>query len=230
MDQDQDQPALARLADDGNPHADEGGNEIDDRSNTPAGPPPTVWNISVTIPPMPNATGGEQLLARIVSAGPGGAEPLVVLLDALLEIGCHAVANLHPESCRDIPAGALAKAAERLPLFYPDVTRAAEIAQVWAERSSEVEAWRLRRLARGTEPPVPETPFPTSIAAAYSRKIHGNAGVFENANVHADQDGQAVVTPKAPRKRRAAAPAKRGGRTAKAPAAKVRAKKGAKRW
>lgn len=219
MDQDQDDAlALARAADDGNPHADEDGDTGDDAR------PTTALDDGVTSTADDDEPGAA-LQARIAAVGPAGAGELVALIDALLTIGCHAVANLHPESTRDIPAAALITAAEHLPDFYPDRARASEIAQVWRERAAEVEAWRQRRLERGEPSPAP-TPFPTAIAGQYAQKVHGSPGVFATHEIDTDRDGQPVVKgPKAPPTRRS--PAAAGARKPAKAGAKAKAKKSA---
>lgn len=186
-DQNEDEPALARLADDGNPNgtplAVEHMDDVEPEPDTPepnSGPPPD-----------------NDILSRLALAGPFGGTRLVELIDALLTIGCHAVAHLHPADTRDIPAEALEVAASRLPLFYPDRNRAGEVAQVWAERAAEVRRWRARRLAQ-PEPEAAPTPFPTAVAGAYSQKIHGSPGVFATHDIGVDADGQPVLKPKAP--------------------------------
>lgn len=129
------------------------------------------------------------------------------LIDALLTIGCHAVANLHPESCRDVPADALVIVAQHLPEFYTDRTRATEIAQVWAERAAEVERWRQRRLSRDAGFSTPPSPFPAAIAGQYSQKVHGSPGVFATHDIGVDADGQPTVgAPKLRKPRKPGAP------------------------
>lgn len=136
---------------------------------------------------------------------PPGAKPAipdeaVKLIEALTTIGCHAVANLHPEVIRDVPAEALRAAADRLPNFHPEKVRAEEIAYVWLTHAYLADEWRERRGKlgnRAVDPAPPATPFPVEIAAGYTRRMTGNAGIFDGP-VGTDEDGQPVPLPTTP--------------------------------
>lgn len=174
-------------------------------------------------------------LAAITTAEPGTIDAqLNDLMSALTEVCCHAVANLHPQSTRDIPAEALEKASALIELFYPDPQRADDLAHVWAERAQLVEEWRDRRGREGEPEPEP-TPFPTAVAAGYLQSRQGNPGVFGGQHeIGTGRDGQPVIMQrtkatrktarKAPptRRAKAAAPAKRTPAKKKGPPAKAK--------
>lgn len=158
-----------------------------------------------------------------ITTPPGAvAEQLTELLTALVEIACHAVANLHPETTRDVPAEALEKAAAWIGKFFPaSPRRADELAHVWSERAQLVEHWRDRRGREGAEPAPPSTPFPTAVAAGYLQSRQGNPGVFGGQHeIGTNGEGQPVILqrtgPAAPTKPSRKAPTRR----AKASAAK----------
>ncbi len=130
----------------------------------------------------------------------GAAAPLMELLTALVDVSCHAVANLHPETVRDVPAAALMKAATWIGKFYPDPQRANELASVWMQRARLVEEFAERRDRDPSfcHPAPPETPFPTAIAGGYLQGRQGNAGVFDGQyEIGTNREGQPVVMQRA---------------------------------
>lgn len=160
-------------------------------------------------------------------------EQLAELLTALVDITCHAVANLHPETTRDVPAEALEKAAAWIGTFFPaSPRRADELAHVWSERAQLVEHWRDRRGREGAEPEPPQTPFPTAVAAGYLQSRQGNPGVFGGQHeIGTNREGQPVIMQRtgqaAPAKAPRKAPPK--AKAAAAKKAKPKAKASARR-
>lgn len=84
------------------------------------------------------------------------------LIDAFKTITDHAVANMHPEFIRDIPAEALTVAAVHVDKVMGATQRDTERAGVWLERAALVQTWRDKRKARGwgedAEPHTVTTP------------------------------------------------------------------------
>lgn len=100
------------------------------------------------------------------------------LIESLVEIVRWATANLSPEFIRDTPIEHYRQAALHLRKGGLPWQLAGELTDVFNDYAKLAEAWSTRRKER-----VPETPFPVEQAAAYSRKVHGNAGMFEGAKV-----------------------------------------------
>lgn len=136
-------------------------------------------------------------MAAVLDATPPTATAqLAELLLGLTDISCHAVANLHPETTRDVPAYALDQAAAWIGMFYPNPQRADELARVWGERADLVRAFEERRnndpSFRDPEPPT--SPFPTAVAAGYLQSRQGNPGVFGGQHeIGTNREGQPVI-------------------------------------
>lgn len=105
------------------------------------------------------------------------------LIAALTDIVRWATANLSPEFIRDTPVASYRRAALYLDDWHPDKALARELMITFADRADLADAWAARRgLADATAAAAAdESPFPVTVAAGFSRKAIGNAGVFEGA-------------------------------------------------
>lgn len=95
-----------------------------------------------------------------------------------------ATANLSPEFIRDTPAASYRAVAATIADHHPDKALAGELAAIFIERAEAAEAWETRRGLRdaAAADAANAAPYPLAVAAGYSRKAVGNAGIFEGAD------------------------------------------------
>lgn len=108
----------------------------------------------------------------------------VALVGHLTEIVRWATANLDPEFIRDTPAAHYRAVAMTLASYHGDAQLAGELADVFNMYAERADAWVVRRGQRGAEVApacIVDSPYPIEVAAAYSMKTQGNAGIFDGA-------------------------------------------------